>query len=241
MTQAGQPSAALLHGSGSDSVFVRASFAAPLARAGFRLLAPDDRTGAADLMIRRLDGLRQTTRLAIAGGVSVGAHAAARWAATSQSPELEGLILVMPAWTGAPGTAADLTAYTARSIRRHGVSFELQRLEREVGEQHDWVLDELQRSWPLQQQSLAESMERTAASRGPYLSELARIAVPVALVALRDDPLHPTVVAHEWATTLRHACVVELERHAPAQRREIIGEAALVALRKATRRRAPLV
>jgi pimeloyl-ACP methyl ester carboxylesterase len=229
----------VLHGAGSDGTFVRAAFAAPLARAGYRLVAVEDRTGDPVLMALRLRRLLdRRPDIALVGGVSVGAHAAARWAASDErARRLDGLLFVMPAWTGLDWATASMTRAAAATLRQSGVHHELARLRADTELARDWVMDELSRAWPLQSQTLADSLLRTAQSRGPYLSELAHVTTPVGIVALEDDPLHPASVAAAWTRHLRHAEVEHVSRHAPAHDRSVIGVAAIDALKRAQGRR----
>jgi pimeloyl-ACP methyl ester carboxylesterase len=229
----------VLHGSGSDAAFVSAAFAEPLARAGYRLVALEDRTGDPVVMAARIRNLVTRHRdIAIVGGVSVGAHAVARWAARDErSRQLAGLLLVMPAWTGLDRTTATMTHVAAATLEHAGVLNELNRLQQDKALARDWVMEELSRAWPLQADTLSASLVRTAQSRGPYLSELALITAPVGLVALDDDPLHQSQVAEQWSRGLRQAAIEHVSRHAPASDRSVIGAAAIAALRRAPRQR----
>jgi pimeloyl-ACP methyl ester carboxylesterase len=175
------------------------------------------------------------------GGVSVGAHAVARWAAHDErAAELEGLLLVMPAWTGTDSGTAAITEASAKALRREGVHAELLRMSLDRSLQHDWVMSELSRAWPRQADTLAAALLRTARSRGPYISELAQLNQPVGIVALADDVLHPESVAERWHHYLRRSAVVQVARHAPAKDRSVIGVAAVQALQLARRRTAPM-
>ena len=225
----------VLHGSGSDAAFVRSAFEVPLARQGLRLLAPEDRTGDPLAMAHRLGQLvRSRADITIVGGVSVGAHAVARWAAHDRSAaQIAGLLLVMPAWTGTRAAAAELTAHSAKALRRNGVHTELLRLGLDPEVARDWVMEELSRAWPQQVASLPDSLLQTAQSRGPLLSELSRIRIATGVVALDDDPLHPASVAEEWAARLRFARLTRVARHAPATDRSVFGAAAINALLRA--------
>jgi pimeloyl-ACP methyl ester carboxylesterase len=175
--------------------------------------------------------------IAIVGGVSVGAHAVAQWAAhDDRSQRLHGLLFVMPAWTGLDRATATMTQAAAATLERTGVQDELARLRQDKHLARDWVMDELSRAWPLQADTLADSLLRTAQSRGPYMSELARITPPVGLVALDDDPLHPAGVAMQWTRRVQHAAVEHVPRDAPGHDRSVIGVAAVTALKRAQRR-----
>jgi pimeloyl-ACP methyl ester carboxylesterase len=237
MRRRGPATAVILHGAGSDAAFVRSAFAAPLARAGYRLIAPDDRTGDPIIMAERLRALlTRQPDVELVGGVSVGAHAVARWAARdARAAGLDGLLFVMPAWTGQDRSTATMTRISADTLERSGVHNELERLRQNKELARDWVMEELSRAWPLQSDTLADTLLRTSMSRGPYASELARITTSVGLVALDDDPLHPAAVATTWARHIKHAKVEHLSRHAPAHDRSVIGVAAVHALQRAQR------
>lgn len=228
----------ILHGSGSDSTFVRAAFKAPLASLGLRLVAPDDRTGDPVAMANEL--ARIMTRypdVRVVGGVSVGAHAVARWAARDpRARGLAGLLFVLPAWTGRPDRTAAMTKASARALAREGVHTELLRIGFDDTLANDWVVAELRRAWPRQADTLPDSLLRTASSRGPYISELARISAPAGIVMLADDPLHPTAVAQQWQRALPNSTGECLNRHAPAADRSVIGAAAVSALARARAR-----
>jgi pimeloyl-ACP methyl ester carboxylesterase len=171
--------------------------------------------------------------LGLLGGISVGAHAVAAWAARGSPrwplryrPEL---VLAMPAWTGPPDEVAALTAASADEIEREGTAGMLARLTAEAGD--DWVVDELVRSWTdADPASLARSLRAAAASRAPTLDELARIRARVAVVALADDPLHPLSVAEAWADAIPGARLVVVPRDAPSSERAALGLAARAAL-----------
>ncbi|MGH3623478.1 MAG: hypothetical protein ACRDQ5_17050, partial [Sciscionella sp.] len=130
--------AVLLPGTGSDEVFVTEVFLRPLAAVGIRLCAP--REGHADALdVAAADGP------VLAGGISAGAHVAARWAAAN--PErCAGLLLAMPGWTGEPGDApAALAArLTADTVRRDGLEPALRDATAGVPR---WLADELDRAW----------------------------------------------------------------------------------------------
>jgi len=230
--------AVILHGAGSDATFIRSAFAQPLASVGLRLIAPEDRTGDPALMSARLRQLMARCRdVRIVGGVSVGAHAVLRWAARDQrSAELDGLLIAMPAWIGRHDNVADLTAGSAHILKRDGVSAELLRMRLDQSIPRDWVMTELSRSWPRQADTLADTLLRTATSRGPYLSELSRIALPVGIAALADDPLHPVAVARAMHRRLRQSRLHVIDRSAPAESHSAIGYAALDVLMQARQR-----
>jgi pimeloyl-ACP methyl ester carboxylesterase len=221
--------AVVLPGAGSSAEFVRRAFARPLREAGYALVAPDPVPGP-DLVaasFRALDAAAAEygPRLRLVGGVSLGAHTAARWAAARRLP-LDGVVLVLPAWTGAPGAVAAATAASADLVERLGTAGALAAAGTAVG----WVAAELAAAWPAYGSGLAASLRAAAAAPGPTPAELAALPVPAGLVAFADDPLHPAAVARGWAAAIPRAAVRELPLAAPATDRSVLGTAALAAL-----------
>ena len=221
--------AVVLPGAGSSADFVRRAFLGPLRAAGYALVAPQPVPGA-DLVpaaFRSLDAAaaEHGPRLRLVGGVSLGAHTAARWTAAAR-PDVDGVLLVLPAWTGAPGGVAAATAASAGLVERLGTAGALAAAGTAVG----WVAAELTAAWPAYGDGLAPSLRAAAAAPGPTLAELSALGVPAGLVAFPDDPLHPAAVAHEWAAAIPRAAVRELPLVAPAADRSILGTTALAAL-----------
>ena len=141
------------------------------------------------------------------------------------------MVLVLPAWTGAPGAVAAATAASADLVERLGTDGALAAAGTAVG----WVAAELAAAWPAYGEGLAASLRAAAAAPGPTPAELAALPVPAGLVAFPDDPLHPAAVAHDWAAAIPRAAVRELALAAPAPDRSILGAAALAALAAARR------
>ena len=173
-------------------------------------------------------------RLAGRGGISAcGAHARAprprpadRAGAGGLRARRRGLVLALPAWTGAPGAVAAATAASADLVERLGTAAALAAAGTAVG----WVAAELAAAWPAYGDGLAASLRAAAAAPGPTLAELAALPVPAGLVAFADDPLHPAAVAQEWAAAIPRAAVRELPLVAPAADRSVLAATALAAL-----------
>jgi len=140
--------------------------------------------------------------------------------------ELDGLVLALPAWTGAPGAVAAATAASADLVERLGTAAALAAAGTAVG----WVAAELATAWPAYGDGLAASLRAAAAAPGPTLAELAALPVPAGLVTFAGDPLHPAAVAHEWAAAMPRATVRELPLVAPAADRSVLATTALAAL-----------
>lgn len=221
----------LLHGAGTDE------------RSALRLLSSALPPSAEPVAVAHVGGVadlvegidavrtglgRDGVDLVTVAGLSVGAHAVAAWAA-GQVGSLPELVLVMPAWTGAPDVVAALTAASADEIVRDGTAAILARLTEEAG--GDWVVDELVRSWSgADPAALAASLRTAAGSRAPTLEELATIDARTAVVALADDPLHPVAVAEAWARAIPGARLAIVPRDAPTTDRGALGRAARAAL-----------
>ncbi|HVE29072.1 MAG TPA: alpha/beta hydrolase [Mycobacteriales bacterium] len=226
--------AVVLPGAGSSADFVRRAFLRPLREAGYGLVAPEPVPGA-DLVrasFRALDAAAAEygPRLRLVGGVSLGAHTAARWTAAS-GLGLDGVVLVLPAWTGTPGAVATATAASAELVDLLGTAGALAAAGTAVG----WVAAELAAAWPAYGDGLAASLRAAAVAPGPTRADLAALPVPAGLVAFQDDPLHPAAVAREWAAAIPRAAVWELPLAAPAADRSVLGAAALAALTAARR------
>jgi pimeloyl-ACP methyl ester carboxylesterase len=220
-----------VHGAGStrDAVIRLLGPAAPDAE----LLAVDGR-GDLDTVVDRIASTSSAVaaegrRLALAGGISLGAHAVATWAAGSRGTDLPALVLTMPAWIGTPDAVAALTAASADEIEREGTAGILARLTAGAG--GDWVVEELVAAWTdADPATLPRSLRAAASSRAPTLEELARIRARTVVVALADDPLHPQSVAEAWADAIPGARLVVVPRHAPSADRAALGRAAMAAL-----------
>jgi pimeloyl-ACP methyl ester carboxylesterase len=223
----------LLHGAGTDGRSALRLLTSALP-AGTEPLALPHGGDVADLVdaIDRAAGTveRSGLELVTVAGLSVGAHAVAAWAARrADASPLPELVLVMPAWTGAPDRIAGLTAASADEIEHDGVPAILARLVDEAA--GDWVVDELVRSWAgADPAALAASLRTAAGGHAPTLEELATIDARTAVVALADDPLHPVAVAEAWARAIPGARLAIVPRDAPSTDRGALGRAARAAL-----------
>lgn len=176
--------AAALLGSGPDSVLI------------------EDRSGDIDEVIASVEAtLVDVPGCSTLVGISLGAHAVARWASTAHRP-LPRIVCVLPAWTGPPGSTAYATALAAQQIAADGANAVLDRLTAE--DRYPDVVQLLRVAWDdYSDDMLSSCLFRASSGRGPTPAELASIPVPVAVVGWRGDAFHPAAVAHEWATHLR--------------------------------------
>ena len=214
----------VMHGAASCPQVARGAFA-PVPARSFWLAGHGPRPvatlgdGAADRAA--LDAAVRRLRPETVAGISYGAHQVARWAATAGAAALRDLgvrrlALLLPAWTGRPTAVAAATAAQAEEFDRVGIPAALSRIQRSWP---GWVADTLADSWPRHDPArIGGALRAVAASRGPEPAELAMLDLPVTVVAVPGDPLHPAAVAARWAellpagrlVTTRAACLADL-------------------------------
>jgi pimeloyl-ACP methyl ester carboxylesterase len=217
--------ALLAHGAGSCPDTAR-RLLGPVVDPGDLVLAVDARGGVHDV-VRRLHEAAHGHEVAVAAGISLGAHAIAIWAL--DGGEAGALGLVMPAWTGAPEAIAGMTATSADAVERLGRAAVLDDIAAMAA--GDWVLDELARGWATYtDHELTRALRAASASAAPTTDDLERLEVATAVVSLDDDPLHPRTVAQAWADAIPGAVLEVVPRHAPLADRGALGRAARRAL-----------
>jgi hypothetical protein len=229
--------AVILPGAGSSADFVARAFGPALRAAGYVLVVPPPVPGAGVVAaaFRALDEAagRYGRALRLVGGISLGAHLAARWTAARPAGGGSGpggLLLALPAWTGAPGAVGAATAASADTVARLGTDGALAA----AGGAVPWVAAELAAAWPAYGTGLADSLRAAASCPGPTAAELAGVDLPAGVAAFTDDPLHPYGVAREWAAALPRAGLRALTLAEAGADRAILGHAALAALTDAT-------
>lgn len=197
----------------------------------------EDRTGDVRTIEAAIDdavrGAPPGTDVVVAG-ISLGAHAAARWSACRHEPSVVGLMAVMPAWTGtlddvAGLDVAGLTVASGADIAARGAVAHLadsahpDNLPTDVG----WVIEELHAGWSeYDDATLAACLHRAGHSPGPTAAQLAHITVPTIVVGLRDDPLHPLRVSQQWAELIPRARLEVVDRAAVQADRAALARAA---------------
>lgn len=228
----GLVTAVVAHGTGSRPDFVRACLQRPLAEVGVRLVPVPLRGHGGD---ERVDGLgidQHAADLAAAaraegatvvGGISLGAHAAARLAVDRLLPGLTGLLLTWPAWTGPPDLVAAANADQAEQLDREGLAAVLARVRAGAPA---WVADEVASSWSSHHlPSFIAALRAVAVSPAPTLVELAAIPVRAAVAVMDDDPLHPARVGRAWAAALPRGALRATTLAAVTADREALGRA----------------
>lgn len=224
----GSPTAVLLPGTGSDEVFVRAVFEGPLAAMSIRLVTPTPSPGpaCAERYLVALDEAASGGPV-LAGGISWGAHVAAEWAI--RRPErCAGLLLAVPGWHGAPGTAPGALASRAgaATVSEHGLDAALDMIGESV---EPWLAAELRRAWRRYGDNLVSSLLAAAERPAPTLEQLHQLDVPTGIAAMVDDPVHPVKVALSWAKALPQAAVRTTRLDVLGADLEALGRAAVLA------------
>lgn len=196
MGQTATVTAVIVHGAGSTGAAARVLLGAPRSS-----VCVEDRTGDIERVIAALDdALLAHPNCTALVGVSLGAHAVARWAATT-SRAIPRICLVLPAWMGAPGASSTATMGAAQAIAAEGIPTTLRRL-REDGAHPD-VVDLLALAWgEYSDDELARCLLAASTGRGPTSDELARLVRPVAVVGWSKDAFHPESVARDWSSHL---------------------------------------
>jgi hypothetical protein len=167
----------------------------------------------------------------LVGGVSLGAQVAVCWAADRAArgmPGPAGLLLALPAWTGPSGSAPAAVAarIAAEALRRDGLAATVAHTREQTP---GWLGTELARAWTRHGDELADSFAATARTPGPTERQLAGLRIPVGLVGLVDDPVHPLAVARQWRALLPRAALVTTTLAAMGRDREALGRAAILA------------
>ena len=195
----------LLPGTGSDDDYVDRAFFGPLQEVGAMLVAPPPQPGRLiDGYLSALDQAARGGPIGV-GGVSIGAAVAAAWA-LAHPDRAVAVLAALPPWAGAPGAApAALAArYSASRLRADGLAATTTQMR---ASSPPWLAEELTRSWRAQWPQLPDAMEEAAAYVAPSCADLTRLAVPLAVAAAVDDPIHPLQVAVDWVTAAPRAAL----------------------------------
>jgi len=226
-----------LHGLGSDSRDSRRDLGE---LPGFRVALPDQRGHGASRPLPEprefgLDSMVGDLRAmlaalgwpgAVIAGGSMGAAVALRHVLTGPG-ECPALVLVAPAIGPEPPAAAAQLAAVADRIDAVGI----RQVVAEIRGQSAGEPDGLD-GWLRQDSAALAAGMRAVPSWRPFASmdDLAAITLPVALVGIRGDPLHPVELAARMHARLPTSCLEVLGSPGEASRPGAIGAAVLRAL-----------
>lgn len=181
----------------------------------------DPRDHTIEAHARDLAALCEATRARVVGGISLGAHVAARHALTHPA---DALLLAIPgALDGQRHSAA-----AADEIERDGVERTLHRIARDADR---WVAIELERSWPRHDRTSLVAALRAIAEERPF--DVGTIEAPTGIVGLVDDPAHPFAAAEDYARAIPRASLQALTLAEWGESRRALGDAAMAACRTA--------
>ena len=205
------PAWVLAHGMGSSARFMAAAFAAPVVRAGWRLVAYDLRGHGASSPARRVEQHHLDVHAAdlasvvasvagpvtVVGGVSLGAHAAVR--AASNGVVTEMVLACLPAWIGTATPGRGPHAATAARIATEGTAPMIAALRTDEV-LAPWLRATLLADYPRHDPaSLDAALRSLDGAEAPSYSELRGLRSPLVVLGWPDDPGHPLAVARRWA------------------------------------------
>ncbi|GED97834.1 alpha/beta hydrolase [Gordonia crocea] len=187
-------------GTGSDADYVLRAFGPAAAATGRQLLALDPGDDLVAGYERALDAAADEYGPIVAGGVSIGASIATRWAARVGPRRCAGVWAALPPWTGSPtgSPAAASAVATADALERDGLPRTVAAM---AAGSPAWLADELTRSWTALYPGLIGQLRSAAALVGPGPAELGALAVPLVVVVGDGDPIHPAAVGEAWASS----------------------------------------
>lgn len=237
-----RPLAVVLHGVGSTGEFAARCLAPSLRRLGYAVVAPDLRGHGADArpepaehsLDAHVADVRKRfagERVAVVGGISLGAEVALRWAA--ELPELDGMLLCLPGVEGPSSATAAANRWYADRVETIGVDAVLSAIAADPGALR-WVVEEIRLSWPRQDAvSLVAALRAAAAAEPAAPDLLSRVRVPVGIAAAVDDAAHPVSVAQRLVGSLPTASISTITLGELAPTRARLGDAAVEAWQRA--------
>lgn len=204
------PALVVAHGVGSSARFVTAAFAEAVRdELGMALVAydlrghgrsgdsPDPLAHALDRHVADLDVVVRSTGAVVVGGVSLGGHVAAAYAAGGGAAEA--VVACLPAWTGRAVPGEGPHAAVAADVERRGVTAMIASTAVDAA-LPDWLRETLVTDWSAQDpDSLAAALRALDGALAPTEGELRGLRVPLAVVGWPDDPGHPLEIASDWA------------------------------------------
>ncbi|MGI9196729.1 MAG: hypothetical protein ACR2KE_04630 [Candidatus Nanopelagicales bacterium] len=199
----------VVHGAGSAGVAARSLLEGWLAQESDVVLL-EDRSGDVERVIaaldRHVDSLHR--RPLTVAGVSMGAHAVARWAARRPSAAAA-LVLALPAWRGAPSVVAAATRASAEQVSALGAPAALDHARASAPADAAFAMSLLALGWDAYEPgTLAPALHAAALGHGPTDADLRRVPTPCVVAGWTGDALHPESEARAWAAGIPGANLV---------------------------------
>jgi hypothetical protein len=110
---------------------------------------------------------------------------------------------------GSPRTApaAHRAAWTAELVRNHGLE---KTIDMMTADSPSWLAAELGRSWRAAGPHLVSQLREATRYHAPTTEMIARLRVPLSIVAVSDDPVHPLEVATSWRDAATRSTMSEI-------------------------------
>lgn len=220
-----------LPGAGFDAQFSQQAFSLLAADLSARLVTVNPQPGhlIAGFLNDVNDVLQESERLGehvVLVGVSIGAIAACRVAlAESYKKESHSVgitplcaaIAFMAPWTGdgfRTAPAALSAGATAAAVEELGLTKVRKQI---VASSPQWLAALQDPCWERYGDKLALLMSEVAVTPSLTVDDFSRVALPVGVVCVDDDPLHPAEVGQQWAAALpnsatAHLCLSDIEK-----------------------------
>ncbi|MGU3294430.1 alpha/beta hydrolase [Williamsia sp. M5A3_1d] len=218
-----------LPGTGSDADYARRAFTPLADTLGVRLTVVDPGPdGVVDTYLRALDDAAGAEGRVVVAGISIGACVGVRWALGSTS--CVGVVAAMPPWLfdgeTAPSPAALSAMATVDLIDRLGTDGAVAQMRANTP---PWLGAELARSWTSIGAPLRSHLAEAAAMRTPTAEMVSALGVPLAVVGVRDDPVHPHHFAERWTHLAARSAMRSITFDAWGDDAATIGRAAAAA------------
>jgi pimeloyl-ACP methyl ester carboxylesterase len=194
-----------LPGTGSDADYARRAFGDTDATV---IAVEPGADGLVQGYERALDDAARSGRQVLAAGISIGACVAMQWALANPG-RCAGVLAALPPWLGAPDSApaARSAAWTAELLRTRGLEETIHHMR---ASSPPWLGAELSRSWRSSATDLMALLLEATTYHAPTAEMITHLQVPLSIVGVADDPVHPVEVARTWRDAARTSTSTEI-------------------------------
>ncbi|WP_439032757.1 alpha/beta hydrolase [Gordonia terrae] len=213
-------------GTGSDADYVTRAFGPAAGARGLDLIALEPAAPLVEGYRLALTRAARSHGPILVGGVSIGAAIALEWALADGGKHCAGVLAALPAWSGdarvAPAAAS--ARATAEALERNGLEATITEMS---ASSPAWLAAELTRSWRRLHPRLLGALREASSYRAPTPSDIEGLAVPLAIVAAGDDPVHPIAVARDWHRAAPRSVLAEVTLDGWGRDAALLGRSAL--------------